>query len=134
MSMHSRLPDERDAEVLVVGAGPTGLMAAVLLARCGVKVRVLDKSPSQAKESRAFAVQTRTMELFQSVGLAEAFLDSGGLATGVQVYVDGERAAGFDLGDIGRDDPPFPLMLIVPQSETEAILAGHLGELGIAIE
>jgi 2-polyprenyl-6-methoxyphenol hydroxylase-like FAD-dependent oxidoreductase len=109
-------------------------MAGALLARCGVGVRVLDKSPSQAKESRAFAVQARTMELFQSLGLAEAFLDKGVLAAGARVYVDGEPAAGFDLDDLGRDDTPFPLMLIIPQSETEAILVDDLDRLGVAVE
>ena len=130
----SNVPGAHDPDVIVIGAGPTGLMAGALLARCGVGVRVLDKSPSQAKESRAFAVQARTMELFQSLGLAEAFLDKGVLAAGARVYVDGEPAAGFDLDDLGRDDTPFPLMLIIPQSETEAILVDDLDRLGVAVE
>ena len=134
METPSKIPGKRDADVIVIGAGPTGLLAAALLTRYGVSARILDKNPSQAKESRAFAVQARTMELFQSLGLAEAFLDTGVLATGAQVYVDGEPAAGFDLDDLGRDDTPFPLLLVVPQSETEAILANDLSGLGLTVE
>jgi 2-polyprenyl-6-methoxyphenol hydroxylase-like FAD-dependent oxidoreductase len=123
-----------DAEVAVVGAGPTGLMAALLLARSGLSVRIFDKSPSAAKESRAFGIQARTLELFQSLGLADAFLDRGLLAAGARVFVGGKDAAGFDFDDIGRDDTPFPTLLVLPQSDTEEILAGALQEHGHSVE
>src|SRR5689334_5901757 len=93
-----------NADVIVAGAGPTGLMAALLLVRSGLTVRIIDKNPSAAKESRAFAVQARTMELFQSLGLADAVLDRGTIAAGVRVQVGGRLAASLDLDDIGRDD------------------------------
>ena len=53
----------RSTEVLIVGSGPTGLMAALLLQRCGIQIRILDKSDQQAHESRAFALQARSLEL-----------------------------------------------------------------------
>lgn len=123
-----------DADVVVVGAGPTGLFAAALLARCGVRLRIIDKSPSQVKESRAFAVQARTLEIFHAIGLAEAFLDRGTLASGARIYVDGKPGAGFNFEDVGRSDTPFPLVMILPQSETEAILVDDLSRLGIHVE
>ncbi len=123
-----------DTQIAIIGAGPTGLMAALLLARSGISVRIVDKSPSAAKESRAFGIQARTLELLQSLGLADAFLDRGLLAAGAQVFVGGKAAAGFDFDDIGREDTPFPTLLILPQSETEEILTGALREQGIAVE
>src|SRR3954447_12707799 len=121
-------------DVVIVGAGPTGLMAAALLSRCGVKVRILDKSEHQAQESRAFGVHARSMELFLSMGLADAFLDRGLIATGMQVFVDGEKVGGFDFADIGRADTPFSFILMVPQSEIEAILVEDLRRLGVEVE
>ena len=64
-------------DVVIVGSGPTGLMAAALLSRSGVSVRILDKSEQQAHESRAFGVQARWLELLLSIGLAEEFLNQG---------------------------------------------------------
>ena len=120
--------------VVIVGAGPTGLMAAALLVQCGVPVRILDKSPTAAKESRAFAVQARTLEALLSIGLAESFLDRGILATGARVYVDGHRTAGFSFEDVGHPHTPFPVVMIIPQSETEAILVEHLSGKGVEVE
>ena len=121
-------------EVLIAGAGPTGLMVAALLLRCGVRPRILDKSPGPAKESRAFAVQARSLELFQSIGLADRFLDAGLIATGAQIVIDGTPVAALDFDDIGRADTPYPFALMVPQWKTEAILAEDLRGLGVEIE
>ena len=66
-----------DCQVLVVGAGPTGLMAANLLRRSGVAVRIVDDRTEASRESRAFAVMARSMELFAQLGLADRFLDRG---------------------------------------------------------
>ena len=109
-------------------------MAAILLARSGLSIRVFDRSPGPVKESRAFGVQARTMELLESLGLSERFLDAGVLASGAQIYVDGERAAGFDFDDLGRDDTPFPFVLLVPQSGVEAILLAEAERLGVEVE
>jgi 2-polyprenyl-6-methoxyphenol hydroxylase-like FAD-dependent oxidoreductase len=121
-------------DVLVVGAGPTGLMAATLLRRAGVGVRVLDKSDQHAHESRAFAVHAKSLELLGSIGLADAFLERGLIAIGVQLYVDGTRVAGFDFDDIGRDDTPYPFVLMVPQWDIEAVLADDLAHQGVRVE
>ena len=80
---------------------------AAALTRCGVKVRILDKSEQQAHESRAFGVHARSMELFLSMGLADEFLNRGLIATGVQVFVDGEKVGGFNFDDIGRRIRPI---------------------------
>ncbi|MDQ0474858.1 FAD-dependent monooxygenase [Labrys wisconsinensis] len=121
-------------DVVIAGAGPTGLMAAALLARCGLTLRILDKAAGQAQESRAFGVQARSMELFLSVGLADAFLERGLIASGAQIFVDGRLAAQLDFDDIGRADTPYPFLTMVPQWDVEAILVEDLARLGIAVE
>ena len=122
------------AEVIVVGAGPTGLLTAVLLARHGVKVRVFDKNTQQAHESRALAVQARSLELFLSLGLADRFLDRGVIVTGGRMFVDGDSVAEFGFDNIGRTDTPYSSMLVVPQRDTESILNDELQRLGVTVE
>src|SRR4051794_34053181 len=101
-------------------------MAAALLSRCGVKVRILDRNEQQAHESRAFGVHAKSMELFLSIGLADELLDRGLIATGMQVFVDGERVGGFNFDDIGRADTPYSFILMVPQWQIEGILVEDL--------
>ncbi len=123
-----------DAEVLIVGAGPTGLMAAVLLTRCGITVRVFDKNTQQAHESRALAIQARTLELFLNLGLDRRMLDAGVIVHGAQMYENGQRRAELPFDDLGRTDTPFSFPLIVPQRDTEAILHDELRRLGVEVE
>lgn len=63
-----------DTEVLIIGAGPTGLMMAYQLLRYGVKFRIFDKQKDRTHESRAFGIQAKSMEIFQNLGLANEFL------------------------------------------------------------
>jgi 2-polyprenyl-6-methoxyphenol hydroxylase-like FAD-dependent oxidoreductase len=121
-------------DVVICGAGPTGMLAAGLLARCGVRVRIFDKTEQQAHESRAFGVHAKTLELMLNIGLVEEFMDRGLMASGVQFFVDGRRAAEINFADIGRDDTPYAFLLMVPQYDIEAILAGDLERHNVPIE
>lgn len=123
-----------DCEVLVVGAGPTGLMAACLLARSGVKVRIIERRVEPTRESRAFAVQARTLELMQSIGLADRFLARGVIAGSVNLHVKGPFRGGLNFDLARTADTPFPFILMIPQSETEALLIQDLEEQGIRVE
>jgi 2-polyprenyl-6-methoxyphenol hydroxylase-like FAD-dependent oxidoreductase len=132
----SLIPDklQRDTDVIIVGSGPTGLMAATLLVRSGIKVRIIDKTEQQAHESRAFGVQAKSLELFLNIGLAEEFLQRGVIASGAQIFVNGKQAAELNFDDIGRIDTPYPFLLMVPQWDIEDILVQDLKQHGVEVE
>lgn len=123
-----------DCEVLVVGAGPTGLMAATLLKRSGVRVRIVDERAEASKESRAFAIQARTMELFQHIGVAGKLLDRGVINPGIAFYVRGKHVGGLDYDQAASPDTPYQFMVLLPQSQTEAILIEDLSAQGVEVE
>lgn len=123
-----------DCEVLVVGAGPTGLVAANLLKRAGVNVRIVEQRMEATRESRAFAVQARTIELMQTIGLAEAFITNGVRVNSVDLHIRGKFRGGPDFARAKAGDTPFPFILMIPQSRTEAILIEDLSKLGLAVE
>jgi len=123
-----------DCEVLVVGAGPTGLMAANLLKRSGVHVRIVDERAEASRESRAFAIQARTMELFQHMGVVEKLLDRGVINPGIEFYVGGKHAGGLNYDIAGSPDTPYPFIFLLPQSQTEAVLIEDLSAQGIEVE
>ena len=66
-----------DTEVLIVGAGPTGLVLALWLTRLGVRVRIIDKTAEPVTTSRALAVQARTLELYGQIDLAKEIVERG---------------------------------------------------------
>lgn len=117
--------------VLVVGAGPSGLAAALALSRSGYAVRIVDKAPRPAQESRAVVVNARTLDLLDHFGVAADLYDAGVPVRGIHVVAEGSVMA---TADFGRLDHRFAFMLSLPQSETEAILADHLAAEGIEIE
>jgi 2-polyprenyl-6-methoxyphenol hydroxylase-like FAD-dependent oxidoreductase len=120
--------------ILVVGAGPTGLALAAQLSSFGVRFRIVDRSLDRAHESRAVAVQARTLELLQPYELADALVARGNASARLQVHVDGGRTAELQLGDFGSDDTRFPFILFVSQAETEALLGEYVASRGVTIE
>lgn len=125
---------DTNPEILIVGAGPTGLMMACQLLRFGVSFRIIDKQPDRAQESRAFGIQARTMELFQTLDLSEEFLKRCQIGRDLQIYAHGKPSFNFHFDHISRDDTPFPAVYFIPQSETEEILLTHLQKNNISIE
>ncbi|HET7217506.1 MAG TPA: FAD-dependent monooxygenase, partial [Vicinamibacterales bacterium] len=123
-----------DVDVLVVGGGPTGLALACQLARCGARFRIVDKQQDRARESRALAVQARSLEVLQSIGLGEVLSARGRTTTRVMLHVDRRAPAAIDVGDIGRSDTRFPYVLFISQADTEAVLAQHLESHGTTVE
>jgi len=121
--------------VLIVGAGPTGLALAAQLAAFGVPFRIVDRSLDRAHESRAVAVQARTLEMLQPYGVADALVARGRSTAQLQLHFDGGRTADVALGgDVGEVDTRYPFILFVSQAETEAVLGAHLAARGTTIE
>lgn len=123
-----------DVDVLVAGAGPTGLALACQLARFGTRFRIIDKQPDRARESRALGVQARSLEILQSLGLGEALAQRGRTSTRLMLHVDRDAPAAIDLGEVRRADTRFPYILFVAQSDTEAMLLDHLQQVGVTVE
>lgn len=123
-----------DVDVLVVGAGPTGLSLACQLARFGVRFRIIDKQPDRAHESRALGVQARSLEVLQALGLGEALARRGRTSTRLMLHVDRDTPVAIDLGEVRRPDTRFPYILFVSQSETEAVMHSHLEAAGVTVE
>jgi 2-polyprenyl-6-methoxyphenol hydroxylase-like FAD-dependent oxidoreductase len=124
----------RDTDVLIVGAGPTGLVLALWLTRLGVRVRIVDKTAEPGTTSRAVVVQARTLELYSQIGLADALIERGWKSIAVNLWVAGKKAAHAVFGDMGAGLSPFPYALIFPQDEHERLLIDRLAEAGVHIE
>jgi 2-polyprenyl-6-methoxyphenol hydroxylase-like FAD-dependent oxidoreductase len=122
-----------DTDVLVVGAGPTGLMLANQLGRRGVRAMVIDRHAGPALETRALGVQARTLEIYSHLGIVEQALQLGKRATGANLWAAGRRMARVPLGDIGRDLSPFPFLLILGQDDNERLLGELLAKWDMAV-
>jgi 2-polyprenyl-6-methoxyphenol hydroxylase-like FAD-dependent oxidoreductase len=120
-------------EVLVVGAGPTGLTLAAQLRAFGAGVRIVDRQLDRVHESRALAVQPRTLEVLRGLGIAEELIARGNDAVWVQLHAGG-RVVGIRLFGLGLDDTAYRFLLFVSQAETEQLLGDHLATGGVRVE
>jgi 2-polyprenyl-6-methoxyphenol hydroxylase-like FAD-dependent oxidoreductase len=123
-----------ESEVLIVGAGPTGLMLALWLARLGIRVQIIDKTAGPGTTSRALAVQARTLELYRQLDLADEVVAAGLVFSAANFWVRNRRVAHVDLGRLGAGKSPYPYGLIYPQDEHERFLIGRLEELDVRVE
>src|ERR1700716_2906437 len=124
----------RDTDVLIVGAGPTGLVLALWLTRLGVRVRIVDKTAEPGTTSRALAVQARTLELYSQVGLADAVVERGRKIVAANLWVSGKKVTRAVFGDMGAGISPFPYTLLFPQDEHERLLIDRLAGCGGKVE
>ena len=121
-------------EVLIVGAGPTGLVLAVWLSDFGVPLRIIDKAAEPGTTSRALGVQARTLEYYRQLGLADLLVDEGLEFAAANIWVRGEKVAHAAFGEMGKGLSPFPYMLIFPQDEHERLLIECLAERGVQVD
>lgn len=124
----------RPCDVLIIGAGPTGLVLALWLTKLGVPVRIVDKTAEPGTTSRALAVHARTLELYRQLDLADAVVAKGHTVPAVNLWVGGEREARVSFTEIGGDLTPYPFLHIFPQDEHERLLIARLEAMGVTVE
>ena len=117
-------------EVLIVGAGPTGLSLARQLSRFGVDHVIIDKREGTTPHSKAIGVQARTLEIYDQIGIANKLVERGSIADHVRLIGKGEIRGELDLRAIGSGMSPFPFLLIVEQGVHEAIVYDDLVSAG----
>jgi 2-polyprenyl-6-methoxyphenol hydroxylase-like FAD-dependent oxidoreductase len=122
------------SEVLIVGAGPTGLALALWLTKLGVKIRIVDKTAEPGTTSRALAVHARTLELYRQLDLANFVIVHGHKVPAVRLWVKGKPKARVSFEEIGGDLTPYPFLQIFPQDQHERLLIARLQELGVSVE
>ena len=128
---HGTAGSRPDCQVLVVGAGPTGLvLGAELLAR-GIRARIIDKGDGVALNSRAIGIHARTLEALDTMGLASRFIERGQIVRHLRFYSKRRCLVSFDFA---RSGSPFGFLLDLPQDETERLLRARVAELGGTVE
>ncbi len=121
-------------EVLIVGAGPTGLVLALWLTHLRIKVRIVDKAEEPGTTSRALVVHARTLEFYDQVGLASEIVGRGLKMEAINLWVSGKKKARVVFGEMGKGISPFPYALMFPQDQHERVLLERLREVGIEVE
>lgn len=120
-------------DVLIAGAGPTGLVLALWLTRLGSKVRIVDKTDAPGTTSRALGIQARTLELYRQLDLTGEVLDQGHKVPGINLWVRGRRQAHVSFAAFAGDITPYG-PFIFPQDQHERLLIARLEKLGISVE
>ncbi len=123
-----------ETEVLIVGAGPTGLVLALWLTRLGTRVRIIDRTAEPGTTSRALAVQARTLEFYRQIGIDHEVVERGRHVVAANLWVAGQHSAHATLGAMGNGISPYPYALVYPQDEHERMLVAHLTEAKIQVE
>lgn len=118
-------------QILIVGAGPTGLMAALTLAYRGIKPTIIDKKDAPISTSNALAVQPRTLEIWEEIGIADDALSQGHRLDGVTMSKGGQKLAELSLHDLPSS---YPFILVLPQVKTERLLTDHLERHGVTVD
>ena len=111
-----------DAQVLIVGAGPTGLALALFLAKSGVKPRIIEKNSGPGQTSRAMVVQARTLEFYRQLGFAEEAVRRGIKMGAAHLWEGHREVMQIKLGDFGEGLSPYPFVLSFPQDDHERLL------------
>ncbi len=118
--------DTINTDVLIVGAGPTGLSLACQFVRHGVDFVVVEKNPELTPYSKAIGVHARTLEIYEQMDLAERAIAEGTIAGKVRMLEGGEVLGEVDLSSVGEGMSAYPYMLLLEQSKNEKLLHDYL--------
>ncbi|MFJ8817523.1 FAD-dependent monooxygenase [Amycolatopsis thermoflava] len=125
--------DRVSADVLVAGAGPTGLTAALVLHDHGAAVRIVDRRPAAFRPSRAMIVHPRTLEVLRPLGVTAALLDRGDRSPEAELHL-GRRRVRVRLNALDLPDTAFPHLTLLRQMDVEDVLLGALARRGVRVE
>lgn len=120
-------------QVIIIGAGPTGLSLAAQLIRFNIDFIILEKNDKTTHLSKAVVVQARTLEIFNEIGLADKALKEGRLTTAMNMFYKGKRKVFLDLANLGDGLSKFSFALSLEQSKTEKLLADYIIDNGKSI-
>ncbi|KAL2831242.1 FAD binding domain-containing protein [Aspergillus cavernicola] len=121
-------------DVLVVGAGPSGLVMALWLVKQGISIRIIDKAEADASTSRALAIQARTLELYRQLDIAEDVVSKGHKIGATNIWSEGNHRGRIPIGDIGSGLTPYPFIHIYSQDQHERLLEDRLNSFGVQVE
>jgi 2-polyprenyl-6-methoxyphenol hydroxylase-like FAD-dependent oxidoreductase len=121
-------------DVLIAGAGPTGLALAIWLTRLGARVQIIARTEGPGTATRALAVQARTLELYQALGLAAPVVARGRPVSAMNLWAGGHRRARIAIGASGASLTPYPYIEVFPQEWHEQLLITRLQALGVNVQ
>jgi hypothetical protein len=108
-----------NTDVIIVGAGPTGLSLACQLVRYGIDFAIVDRKIGVTTHSKALGVQARTMEIYEQLGVAQLAIDLGQIAGKIRIIAEGKVRGQVDLSDMGQDLSPYPYLFVLEQSKLD---------------
>lgn len=117
-------------EVVIIGAGPTGLSLACQFIRYGIDFVIVEKNEGVTPYSKAIGVHARTLEIYEQIGLAQLAIQQGSIAERGRLLVGGEVRAELDFSNIGEGLSPYPYVLMLEQSKNEKLLYEYLQSQG----
>lgn len=120
------LTTEQHTKVLIVGAGPSGLMMAAQLLRYGVQPLIIDNKQGPTNHSNALAVQARSLEIYRQMGIIDKIVANGKQTKGIAFNIDGKQAASLSFNNVGEGLTAFPYILLYQQSKNERSLLDYL--------
>ena len=123
-------------DVLIVGAGPTGLLLAVWLKtlKRNINIRIIDRANGPGTTSRALVIHARTLEFYRQLGIVDAVLQHGSKLQNVSMSSNGRLRGMLVFGDVGKGQSKYPYMISYPQDQHERLLVKHLMSLGVEVE
>jgi 2-polyprenyl-6-methoxyphenol hydroxylase-like FAD-dependent oxidoreductase len=124
----------KKTQVLIVGAGPSGLMMACQLALRNIPFRIIDKKDHPANYSGALIIQARSVEIFEQMGIAQTAIQAGTIANEINILFNGKKTFSIPVKNIGHGLTKFPYLLMLEQSKTEQLLIDFIHNYGYSVE